>query len=164
MAFFKNICRKLLGEDEEETLKETEVTGETGENEDTEDDFVEETTEPMEVKNGKSLELKITSLNAFDSGIMEVADHLIAGRPVVLNLGGAPKEATKRIIDFFSGVAYTIRGQLKKISAGIYIVTPNNVDVTSDAMSGIREPSAPKTVATDTGVTDTDTGSLYEGF
>ena len=65
---------------------------------------------------------------------MEVADHLIAGRPVVLNLEGASKDAIKRIIDFFSGVAYTVEGQLKVIAGNIYIVTPSSVDVSHESL------------------------------
>ncbi|MBR6768841.1 MAG: cell division protein SepF [Clostridia bacterium] len=132
MAFLKNMYQKLLGEEVDDvTDAEAADASEEG--------FDEEATANMvEEKKGKagsahSLELKIAKLSAFDGNVMEVADHLIAGGPVVLNLDAASKDAVKRIIDFFSGVAYSVKGQLKNISGNIYIVTPASVDVSNDS-------------------------------
>lgn len=132
MAFLKNMYQKLLGEEVDDvTDAEAADASEEG--------FDEEATANMvEEKKGKagsahSLELRIAKLSAFDGNVMEVADHLIAGGPVVLNLDAASKDAVKRIIDFFSGVAYSVKGQLKNISGNIYIVTPASVDVSNDS-------------------------------
>ena len=132
MAFLKNMYQKLLGE-EVDDVTDAEAADAS------EEAFDEEATANMvEEKKGKagsahSLELKIAKLSAFDGNVMEVADHLIAGGPVVLNLDAASKDAVKRIIDFFSGVAYSVKGQLKNISGNIYIVTPASVDVSNDS-------------------------------
>ncbi len=161
MAFFKNMYNKLLGE--EELPKETEnVSGENEQSEEVISDETENTEEEkeavQETKPSKSIELKIARLTAFDMSITDVANHLIGKRPVVLNLEDAPRDAEKRIIDFFSGVAYTIGGQLKSVSSHIYIVTPNNVEVSNDPSytQAKNEKYIPKN--------DIQRTSPYEGF
>lgn len=130
MAFLKNMYQKLLGEEADDvTGAEAEDVSEEGFDE----EATANTADEKKTKAGRSLELKIAKLSAFDGNVMEVADHLIAGGPVVLNLDAASKDAVKRIIDFFSGVAYSVKGQLKNISGNIYIVTPASVDVSNDA-------------------------------
>ena len=131
MAFFKKLYSKLMGEEEETDAEEVKThelpTAALAEENDAR-------VQRAPVSSGRSIELKIAKLTAFNEQVMEVADHLIAGRPVVLNLEGASREATKRIIDFFSGVAYTLQGQLKAIAGSIYIVTPSSVDVSHESL------------------------------
>lgn len=160
MAFLKNMYQKLLGEEAEE-MADTEAAGVASE-----EDFDEESAANMadekKTKAGgaHSLELKIAKLSAFDGNVMDVADHLIAGGPVVLNLDAASKDAVKRIIDFFSGVAYSVKGQLKNISGNIYIVTPASVDISNDsklfagAKAASKAEDAPRN----------NNGSPYAGF
>jgi len=59
----------------------------------------------------------------------QIADHLLNKRTVVLNLENTNKETARRLIDFLSGVAYSIDGALKKIATNAYVITPSNVDV-----------------------------------
>lgn len=166
-AFFKKVYNKLLGEeiDEEEERDGAEAiideeTEEEYEEEEAVDDMTEEKTIREPAKAGKSIELKIAKLNTFDAGVMEVADHLISNRPVVLNLEDASKEAAKRIIDFFSGVTYTIHGQMKNIATGIYIATPSNVDVSNDTARVSEAHSEHKSEAAPA----KSNTSAYEGF
>ncbi len=125
MSIFGKVYKKLMGDDEPEPSAPAEEL--TKEEPMTEEPIKEAA--PLDEKPEGSLELKIARLLAFDASVTDIADHLIAGRPVVLNLEEAPREAIRRILDFFSGVAYSVRGQLKRISNTIYIVTPHNVDV-----------------------------------
>lgn len=62
----------------------------------------------------------------------EIADTLIAHCTVVLNLEGIDVEVAQRIIDFSSGACYSIGGGLQKISSYIFILTPDNVEVSGD--------------------------------
>lgn len=145
MAFFKNLYQKLLGEEADE---ENEITAPAVA---TLQDAKKEAEAQMEDKNTvrpaperTGLELKITKLVAFDEGVTAVADHVIAGRSVVINLEAAPRDVMRRIIDFFTGVAYTVNGHLKNISGNIYIITPENVDVSNEAaLLGGGDPHKP---------------------
>jgi len=77
---------------------------------------------------GASLELKVVKPQHFDS-VPQIADHLLNKRTVVLNLENTNRETARRLIDFLSGVAYSIDGSLKKIASNAYVITPSNVDV-----------------------------------
>ena len=77
---------------------------------------------------GTALEMKVVKPQQFDS-VSQIADHLLNKRTVVLNLENASKETARRLIDFLSGVAYSIDGSIKKIATNAYVITPNNVDV-----------------------------------
>ena len=68
----------------------------------------------------------------------EVADHLRDRRPVLVNLETTPKDVTRRLVDFLSGVTYAIDGNIKKVAANIYIITPPNVDLVGDLMDELH--------------------------
>lgn len=84
---------------------------------------------------GGGIELKVVRPEHFED-VSAIADHLLNGRTVVLNLETASKETARRFIDFLSGVAYSIDGQMKRVANNTYIITPNNVDVTDAALRG----------------------------
>lgn len=77
---------------------------------------------------GSSIELKVVKPQLFEDSA-QVADHLLSKRTVVLNLEDTNKEAARRILDFLTGVAYSIGGNIKKVANSTYVVTPSNVDV-----------------------------------
>ena len=62
----------------------------------------------------------------------EIADTLLSGCTVVLNLEGIDVELAQRIIDFSSGSCYAIGGGLQKVSSYIFILTPSNVEISGD--------------------------------
>ena len=68
----------------------------------------------------------------------EIADHLRDRRPVVVNMETTPKDVTRRLVDFLSGVTYAIDGNIKKVAANIYIITPPNVDLVGDLMDELQ--------------------------
>ena len=84
---------------------------------------------------GTSLEMKVVRPETFDS-VPQIADHLLNKRTVFLNLEKTNKETARRLIDFLSGVAYSIDGSLKKVASNAYVITPNNVDVDEANLSG----------------------------
>ena len=77
---------------------------------------------------GNAIELKVVKPQSFEDSA-QVADHLLSKRTVVLNLEDTNKEAARRILDFLTGVAYSIGGNIKKVANSAYVVTPSNVDV-----------------------------------
>lgn len=62
----------------------------------------------------------------------EITETLLSGRTVILNLEGLDLEIAQRIIDFTSGAAFAINGNLQKVSNYIFLVTPTNVDISGD--------------------------------
>ena len=66
-----------------------------------------------------------------------VADVLNEKRIVILNLETCPNDATIRIIDFLSGVAYANNGDIKRVAGRAYIITPYNVPLTGELLDEV---------------------------
>lgn len=63
------------------------------------------------------------------SEAQQIADHLKKRHTVVVNLKRVTSEQAKRIVDFLSGTIYAIDGDLQKIGGGIFLCTPNNINI-----------------------------------
>ena len=59
----------------------------------------------------------------------QIADYLKNRNAVVVNLKRVTPDVAKRIVDFLYGVIYAINGDLQKLGGGIFLCTPNNVNV-----------------------------------
>lgn len=86
--------------------------------------------QPASRKNG-NMEVCVVKPSSVDDS-REITETLLAGRTVILNLEGMDLEIAQRIIDFISGAAFAISGNLQKISNYIFLVTPTNVDISGD--------------------------------
>lgn len=64
--------------------------------------------------------------------VLDIADHLKAKKPVVINMSGVEEKMARRMIDFLSGVAYASDGGIQKISKEIMLVTPYTVEIMGD--------------------------------
>jgi cell division inhibitor SepF len=65
------------------------------------------------------------------SDVTEIADALRARQVAIVNLQGADRTLLQRVVDFTSGVAYTIDGRIQKLAESIYLVVPAGVNVNS---------------------------------
>ena len=59
----------------------------------------------------------------------QIADHLKKRNTVVVNMKRVTPDQAKRIVDFLSGTVYAIGGDLQKIGGGIFLCTPNNINI-----------------------------------
>lgn len=59
----------------------------------------------------------------------QIADYLKNRNAVVVNLKRVTPDQAKRIVDFLYGTIYAIGGSLQKLGGGIFLCTPNNVNV-----------------------------------
>ena len=77
----------------------------------------------------------------------QIADYLKNRSAVVVNLKRVTPDQAKRIVDFLYGTIYAIGGDLQKLGGGIFLCTPNNVnvegtiseDATKNASKGKKE-------------------------
>ena len=74
----------------------------------------------------------------------QIADYLKSRNTVVVNLKRVTSDQAKRLIDFLTGCIYAIGGSLQKLGNGIYLCTPNNVNV-QGKMSDNEEKEKAKT-------------------
>lgn len=59
----------------------------------------------------------------------DIADHLKAKKPVVINLENVDVPVAKRIIDFLSGAVYAVDGNIQKIADKIFLIAPYSVGI-----------------------------------
>mgnify|MGYP003293200618 CR=1 FL=1 len=77
---------------------------------------------------GSNIELKVMRPATF-ADVSAIADNLIDGCTVVLNLELLDRPTTVRMLDFLNGVTYTMDGEIKNVAPNTYIITPNGIDV-----------------------------------
>ena len=92
------------------------------------------------VLSASALEMKVIKPDRFEA-VTQIAEHLLAHKTVVLNLEETNKETIRRIIDFMSGVAFAIEGNIKRVASSTYVITPKNVEVSGEQQA--REDGAP---------------------
>ncbi len=68
--------------------------------------------------------------------VVEIADSLRNRQVVIVNLQNADRALLQRVVDFTSGVAYTLDGKIQKLAEAIYLVAPAGVVVNA---AGLRE-------------------------
>ena len=80
-------------------------------------------------------EVSVYSPRGFQD-VVEIADALRNRQVVIVNLQNADRTLLQRVVDFTSGVAYTIDGKIQKLAEAIYLVVPAGVVVNA---AGLRE-------------------------
>ena len=63
-----------------------------------------------------------------------VANEIKEGRLVIFDVGQIDNEEARRIVDFMSGAAYGVNGKVRRVSEGIFVAAPKNIDITGDTM------------------------------
>jgi cell division inhibitor SepF len=130
MDEFKKIIHPYDGEDEFEEEEFDQPKADRALFDDRKDDRKAEDRRNKVVNIHATAQLKVVLVKPerFENA-SEIADHLREKRTVVLNLEKTSKEASRRLIDFLTGVAYSIGGDLRNIATNAYVITPSNVDV-----------------------------------
>lgn len=72
----------------------------------------------------------------------EIADHLRSKHAVLVNMETTPKETTRRLVDFLSGVTYAIDGNIRKVASNTYIITPPNINLVGNLMDELGSSGA----------------------
>lgn len=102
-------------------------------------DFVHHPKKNKVVNIHTTTQLKVIVMQpeSFDEA-KDIADHLKNKKPVIINLEDVEKEIARRIIDFLSGSVYALDGNIQKVSNGIFLVAPYNVDIMGDFKDELR--------------------------
>ena len=86
---------------------------------------------PVKVASNGNPSFILVRPERFDDSIT-IADYVIEGKTVVLNLEATGKELSRRIIDILSGTAYAVGAQIKNVSVGTYLIIPGGSDFSGD--------------------------------
>lgn len=114
-----NNLKKIIMGEGEETQAETPI----------DENFYSSTREEYQEENGVSgSKMMLLEPRAYSES-QQIADYLKSRNAVVVNLKRVTPDQAKRIVDFLSGTIYAIGGDLQKLGGGIFLCTPNNVNV-----------------------------------
>ena len=64
--------------------------------------------------------------------VLSICNELKNKKPVIVDLQKMDKSEAQRVVDFLSGASYALNGEITKISGYIFLVAPENFDVTGD--------------------------------
>ena len=84
------------------------------------------------------LKVVVIQLQDFDDA-RDIADHLKAKKPVVINLEKLEKDVARRVVDFLSGVVYGVDGNIQKVASGIFLLAPYNVGIMGDFKDELKK-------------------------
>ena len=102
---------------------------EAGEEVETDEEFYTTSREEYHEENGVAgSKMMLLEPRAYSES-QQIADYLKSRTAVVVNLKRVTPDQAKRIVDFLSGTIYAIGGDLQKLGGGIFLCTPNNVNV-----------------------------------
>ncbi|OPX43235.1 cell division protein SepF [Ruminiclostridium hungatei] len=91
----------------------------------------------VNIHSANQFKMVVSQPTTFDDA-QDICDHLKSKKPVVINLEGIEKSDAQRIIDFLSGSIYALDGSIQKVSCDIFVIAPNNVDVSGDLKDELR--------------------------
>jgi cell division inhibitor SepF len=69
----------------------------------------------------------------------EIGDKLKTNQPVIMNLQGSNRDLSRRLIDFASGLAYGLGGQMERVADQVFLLTPTNVEVSAEERRRLQE-------------------------
>jgi cell division inhibitor SepF len=69
----------------------------------------------------------------------EIGDKLKNNQPVIVNLQSVDRDLARRLIDFASGVAYGLGGQMERVADQVFLLTPTNVEVSAEEKRRLQE-------------------------
>ncbi len=68
-----------------------------------------------------------------------IGERFRDGMPVIMNLTEMDDADAKRLVDFAAGLSFGLRGSIERVTAMVFLLSPQNVDVTAEDKARIRE-------------------------
>ena len=105
------------------------------ENEETSDAIKKPILEPVRKSNIVSMhagfnQMKVVLIEPTDyDDVQDICDNLKNKKPIIINFENLDKDIARRMVDFVSGAVYALDGTIQKVSNGIVIAAPPNVDI-----------------------------------
>ncbi len=69
--------------------------------------------------------------------VQDICNNLKSKKPIIINFENIDKDVARRMVDFISGAVFALDGTIQKVSNGIVVVAPSNVDILGDLKNGI---------------------------
>jgi cell division inhibitor SepF len=78
--------------------------------------------------NASNYEVMVIEPKTFEDSL-EVVNNLRTKKSLILNLHLLDAEQSQRVVDFISGATHAIDGHQQKVGDGVFVFTPNNVNI-----------------------------------
>ena len=133
MSKFINKMLNLVGwneEEEEEVEQESNYVDERNNSKNNKGKVVN-------IHSNAQLKVVVLQPEVFEDA-QEICDNLKAKKPVIVNLEEMDVDTARRVIDFLSGSVYALDGNIQKVSNGIFLVAPYNVDIMGNFKDELR--------------------------
>ena len=86
--------------------------------------------------NSGAVSLKIINPKEY-SEASEIADYLMNGNTILLNIESMAREQAIRLLDYLAGATHAVGGLMTKVGKTTIVIAPKNVDVSNiEAMVG----------------------------
>lgn len=82
----------------------------------------------VSIHSQKNVRVILSEPRSYDE-TQDIADHLRSRRTVIVNLQRLRQDQAVRIVDFLSGTVYALNGAISKVGPGIFICTPDTVEI-----------------------------------
>jgi len=80
----------------------------------------------------------IVTPQQFDSA-QEIASAVKANKCVIVNLLGADKDLTRRLVDFCAGLTMGVDGKLERVTEQVFLLSPSNVTISNDERTRLQD-------------------------
>jgi len=83
---------------------------------------------------------RITTLHQITyNDARRIGEEFRSGTPVIMNLSDMDEADARRIVDFSAGLAFGLHGSIEKVTKGVFLLSPANVDIGAAARAQLRE-------------------------
>ena len=62
----------------------------------------------------------------------QIGEHFRNGTPVIMNLTEMDDTDAKRLVDFAAGLIFGLRGSIERVTAKVFLLSPEHVEVTAE--------------------------------
>lgn len=66
-----------------------------------------------------------------------IGESFRSGVPVIMNLSDISDDDAKRLVDFAAGLVFAARGSINRITAKVFLLSPENVEVSDEDKAAI---------------------------
>jgi cell division inhibitor SepF len=67
-----------------------------------------------------------------------IGEHFRASTPVIMNLSDMDDADAKRLVDFAAGLTFGLHGRIERVTAKVFLLSPQNVTVTASDKAKIE--------------------------
>ncbi|MGI8882416.1 MAG: cell division protein SepF [Jatrophihabitans sp.] len=68
-----------------------------------------------------------------------IGEHFRSGTPVIMNLSEMADSDAKRLVDFAAGLTFGLHGRVERVTAKVFLLSPQNVTVTAQDKAKLVE-------------------------